>query len=60
MRGVAAQVAVEGGAGDPQRLADRGDIRRSTVVEGPGQGELLGLGQLLRPAARSAPRSRGR
>jgi hypothetical protein len=50
--GCVLKVTIERRAGDPKRLADRGDIRLPRSVELVRQRQLLRIGQLLRPSAK--------
>ncbi len=53
----ALEVAVEGGTGDAQRLAERGNISLPRVVEGLGEGDLLEVRKLLGATTRPTPGS---
>lgn len=52
--------AVKGGPRDAERPADRGDVGLPSVVESLGEGKLLRIGQLLRPATQPPSRPRRR
>ncbi len=52
--------AVERGARDAKGRADRGDIRLAACIERPGEFQLLGIPQLLRPATEAPASTRCR